>query len=230
MQSEWEETLCLDVWLLQRNVIHDTFKLLNGDGGFWVGVVTGTRKTHIITFCVDMFRCFCHNHEAITTPSPLPQQAALREESGCSPPEGTARAEFFCVFHFIVEPLGGCCCVSIIAGLGVTPIWQDTRQLHIFFVTVTPAIADWSEGLLFFHFFIFSFYFIFSFVFIFHLFLIFLFTYLFIFSFFFIFLFFIFSFCGNVYVDVYMFFQALALEPTCVRWMSDQVYTTTDAD
>ena len=27
----------------------------------------------------------CHNHEAITTVSPLPGQAALREESGCSP-------------------------------------------------------------------------------------------------------------------------------------------------
>ena len=27
---------------------------------------------------------FCHNHEAITTLSPLPGQGALREESGCS--------------------------------------------------------------------------------------------------------------------------------------------------
>ena len=40
---------------LQRSVIHDIIKLLNGDAGLWVGVVTGTRKTHIITFLVDVF-------------------------------------------------------------------------------------------------------------------------------------------------------------------------------
>ena len=33
------------------NDIHDIIKLLNGDGGLWVGVVTGTLKTHIIIFC-----------------------------------------------------------------------------------------------------------------------------------------------------------------------------------
>ena len=41
---------------LQRSVIHDLIKLLNGDAGLWVGVVTGTRKTHIIAFfLVDVF-------------------------------------------------------------------------------------------------------------------------------------------------------------------------------
>ena len=40
---------------LQRNVIHDSIKLLNGDAGLWVRVVTGTRKTHIIAFFVDVF-------------------------------------------------------------------------------------------------------------------------------------------------------------------------------
>ena len=76
---------CAGTWPLQRSVIHDTTKLLNGDAGLWVGVVTGTRKTHIITFFGGRVLMFCHNHEAITTPSPLPGQAALRGESGCSP-------------------------------------------------------------------------------------------------------------------------------------------------
>ena len=47
--------------------------------------------------------------------------------AGCSakrewllPPEGTARAEVFGAFHFIVEQQVGCCCVSVIAGPGVT--------------------------------------------------------------------------------------------------------------
>ena len=54
---------------------------------------------------------FCHNHEAITTPSPLPGQAALRRESGCSPRKA------------LPAPSSA-----------ATPIWQDTGQLHCFFV------------------------------------------------------------------------------------------------
>ena len=46
---------CAGTGPLQRNVIHDIIKLLNGDAGLWVGVVTGTRKTYIITFFVDVF-------------------------------------------------------------------------------------------------------------------------------------------------------------------------------
>ena len=46
---------CAGTGPLQRSVIHDTIKLLNGDAGLWVGVVTRTRKTHIVTFFVDVF-------------------------------------------------------------------------------------------------------------------------------------------------------------------------------
>ena len=46
---------CAGTGPLQRSVIHDIIKLLNGEAGLWVGVVTGTRKTHIITFLVDVF-------------------------------------------------------------------------------------------------------------------------------------------------------------------------------
>ena len=137
---------CAGTGPLQRRVIHDIIKLLTRRGWgcaaaarhhpprcqvaerrrwVWVGVVTRSRKTHIITFFGGRVLMFCYNHEAITTPSPLPGQAALRGESGCSP-GSTAWAEFFCAFHFIVEPVGGCCCVSIIAGPGVTASWQDT--------------------------------------------------------------------------------------------------------
>ena len=43
-----------------------------------------SQDTHHHYFC-ERVLMFCHSHEAITTPSPLPGQAALREESGCSP-------------------------------------------------------------------------------------------------------------------------------------------------
>ena len=54
---------CAWIGLLQRNVIHDTIKLLNGDvvlGWAFSPVLarhtfTGTRKTHIITFFVFGF-------------------------------------------------------------------------------------------------------------------------------------------------------------------------------
>ena len=50
-----ERRRCAGTGPLQRSVIHDIIKLLNGEAGLWVGVVTGTRKTHIITFLVDVF-------------------------------------------------------------------------------------------------------------------------------------------------------------------------------
>ena len=57
----------------------------NGDAGLWVGVVTGTRKTHIIFFCGRVLM-FCHSHEAITTLSPMLGQAALRGGEWLLPP------------------------------------------------------------------------------------------------------------------------------------------------
>ena len=83
-----------------------------------VGVVTGTRKTHIIFLwtCLDVLSQPRGYYDAFAD-----------ARAGCSAggewlllPEGTARADFFCAFHFIVELLVGCCCVSIIAGPGVT--------------------------------------------------------------------------------------------------------------
>ena len=59
---------------------------------------------------------FCHNHEAVTTPSPVPGQAALRGKSGCSLRKalpGKRRIELFDVFLFIVELLvGDAACLS----------------------------------------------------------------------------------------------------------------------
>ena len=46
---------CAGTGPLQRSVIHDIIKLLNGEAGLSEGVVSGTRKTHIITFLVDVF-------------------------------------------------------------------------------------------------------------------------------------------------------------------------------
>ena len=91
-----------------------------------------SQDTHYHFFCGRVLM-FCRNHEAITTPSPLPGQAALRGE-WLLHPEGIARAEFFCAFHFIVVPVGGCCCVSIISGPGVTPQTGKTQDSCTFFV------------------------------------------------------------------------------------------------
>ena len=69
---------------MQRNVIHDIIKLVNGDAGLWVACCHRySQDTHYHFFCGHVLM-FCHNHEAITTPSPLPGQAALWGESGCS--------------------------------------------------------------------------------------------------------------------------------------------------
>ena len=76
---------CAGTGPLQRSVIHDIIKLLNGDAGLWVGVVTGTRKTHIITFlwtCFDVLSQPRGYYDAFATAG----QAALRGESGCSLP------------------------------------------------------------------------------------------------------------------------------------------------
>ena len=70
-----------------------------------VGVVPGTRKTHIATHCVCFF---LHEHEAIATPSPIPGEVALRGESCCSHQKalpGLHRIEFISVFCF--KLLGG---------------------------------------------------------------------------------------------------------------------------
>ena len=104
---------CAWTWLLQRNVIHDTIKLLNGAAGFGSAlspVLARHTSSLFLWTCFDVLsqpRCY---HDAFAT-----------ARAGCSAGlEGTARAEFFCAFHFIVEPVGGCCFVSIIAGPGVT--------------------------------------------------------------------------------------------------------------
>ena len=46
---------CAWTWVLQRSVIHDIIKLLNGDAGLWVGVVTGTRRHTLSPF---LWTCF----------------------------------------------------------------------------------------------------------------------------------------------------------------------------
>ena len=70
---------------------------------------------------------FCHNHEAITTPSPLPGQAALRGGEWLLPPEGTARAGFFCAFHDTTTLLNDdAVWLSLLQVLGVGASSQDT--------------------------------------------------------------------------------------------------------
>ena len=82
---------------------------------------------------------FCHNHEAITTPSLIPGQAALRE-SGCSSPEGTARAEFFCAFHDTTTLLNDdAVWLSLLQVLGVGASPQDTWQFQTFFPCVSAS-------------------------------------------------------------------------------------------
>ena len=48
-------------------------------------------STHIITFFCERVLMFCHSHEALTTPSPLPGQASARRVA--APLESTARAD-----------------------------------------------------------------------------------------------------------------------------------------
>ena len=71
-------------------------------GSLWllVAVVSCVRKTHI--GCISLFSDTLHEYEAITTLSPMPGQAALREESGCSTRKalpGKRRADVFCAIQ-----------------------------------------------------------------------------------------------------------------------------------
>ena len=90
-----------------------------------VGVVTGTRKTHIITF-VDVFRCF------VTTTR---LQRRLRHCPGrllcgrrvAAPPGRHCRAEFFCAFHDTTTLLNDdAIWLSLLQVLGVGASSQDT--------------------------------------------------------------------------------------------------------
>ena len=103
---------CAWTWLLQRSVIQDTIKLLNGDAGFGYALSPVLARHTLSLF---LWTCF----DALSQP-PGYYDAFATAPAGCSAggewllsPEGTARAEFFCAFHFIVEPVG-------IAGPGVT--------------------------------------------------------------------------------------------------------------
>ena len=117
---------CAGAEPLHCDFIDDTIGLLNDDAALelfvciivaLVAVVTGIRKTHYFLWtCLDVLSQPRGYYDAFAD-----------ARAGCSagrewlvPPEGTAQAEVFCAFHFIVELLVGCCCVLIIAGPGVT--------------------------------------------------------------------------------------------------------------
>ena len=88
VQSEWEETLCLDVCCSAASstpFLWTCFAVLSQPRGYYGAFATA--------------RVGC---------------SAGREFL----PEGTARAEVFCAFHFIRRAAGRSCCVSIIAGPG----------------------------------------------------------------------------------------------------------------
>ena len=87
-----------------------------------VGVVTGARKTLIATSCACFFLIFLRGHEAITTSSPITGQVALRGESGCSPRKALPGKRNIVLRRLLLHlrAAGRCCCVSIIAGQGVT--------------------------------------------------------------------------------------------------------------
>ena len=120
---EWEETLCLDgAAVAQHHPRHH--RVAERRRWAWVGVVTGTRETQCASFLI-----FIHEHEAITTPSPIPGQVALRQESGYSPRKalpGLRCIELFGVFHFIVElSVGAVACLSSqVRALHAS--WHDT--------------------------------------------------------------------------------------------------------
>ena len=76
---------CVETGPLQRSVIHDIIGLLNGDGGLWVDVVTGTLKTHIIIFlwtCFDVLSQPRGYYDAFATAG---ADCSAGRESGCSP-------------------------------------------------------------------------------------------------------------------------------------------------
>ena len=91
VQSEWEEMLCLDVAAAaqRHRRHHQVVERLCCAGalrlhhcGFGCRCQLCLSDTHWLHFSV--FVDALYNHEAMTTPSPLPGQAALRGESGCS--------------------------------------------------------------------------------------------------------------------------------------------------
>ena len=100
----------------QCDVIDDTIKLLNDDAALelfvcifvaLVAVVSCVCKTH--TGCISLFFDTLHEFEAITTLSPIPGQAALWGESGCSTRKalpGKRRAEVFFAIHDTTQAAG----------------------------------------------------------------------------------------------------------------------------
>ena len=88
---------------LQDDFIHGTVMLPKSDAGLrWV--LSPVLARHIATCCV--FFIFLHEYEAITTPSQTPGRACSSGGEWPLPPEGTARAEAFCVYHDSVKLLG----------------------------------------------------------------------------------------------------------------------------
>ena len=87
------------------------------------------RHTFVAFWCFDTF----HNHEAITTLSPMPGQAALREESGCSPRKalpGKRRADVLCAIQDTKRLLDDdAAWLSLLQGWGVKTCSQNTWQL-----------------------------------------------------------------------------------------------------
>ena len=82
-----------------------------------VAVVSCVRKTH--TGCISVFFDTLHEPEAITTLLPMPGQATLWGESGCSPGRHCpGRGLLRLPLHRRAAGRG--CCVSVIAGPGVT--------------------------------------------------------------------------------------------------------------
>ena len=113
------------------SAIHGTIKLLNGEAALelfaWIILALVSRcqlcsrhTHHWLHFC-ERVLMFCHEPQGYYDAfARFPGRLLCGAERGCSLSEGTARAEVFCAFHFIVELSGRGCCVSIIAGPGVT--------------------------------------------------------------------------------------------------------------
>ena len=100
------------------------------------------QDTHHHYFC-ERSLMFCHNHEAITTPSPLPGQAALRGKSGCSTRKALPwqiKAKVFCAIHDTTTLLNDdAVWLSLLQVLGVGASSQDTWQFQTFFPCVSVS-------------------------------------------------------------------------------------------
>ena len=116
---------------LQCDVIDDTIKLLNDHAALEVFVCIIVALVAVVS-CV---RKTLHEHEAITTPSPMPGQAALRRESGCS---HRCPGRVLVRLSLHRRAVGRCRCVSIIAGPSVI------RKLarHMTFASMPSLIYD----------------------------------------------------------------------------------------